>query len=217
MSCVRHGLYAGMALLALAGCGSAGNEAPPAEFGALATTWFGCPSLQGVYAWPPVAGAHAKGNSATNRRPWEDGRPIFIHGPAMQIWVDESSASRVVFHSRTPSAGKPADDLAGGGWGFAEYHRGQYRCKGSVMVVEDDVGSAPGEGGDPKRHAFRLARMQDGALAVGTYNFVAGGEAYLYSYDSARVGKYKAPDREFWTWSKLARTGTGVKATGSAR
>jgi hypothetical protein len=199
--------------LALGACG-ADTDAPPPEFGPLATTWFGCPSLQGVYAWPPVAGEHAR--VASNRRAWEDGRPIFIHGPAMQIWVDESNSSRIVFHGRTPPAGRAPGDLGGGGWSFAEYHRGQYRCKGSVMEVDDDVGVEPGEGAKPARHAFRLARMQDGALAVGIYTFVQGGEASLFSYDSATVGKYKVPDRTFWTWSKLARTAPAGKPPAGA-
>jgi len=186
--------------LALGACGAGGTDAPPPAFGALATTWFGCPSLQGVYAWPPVAGEHAK--VASNRQPWADGRPIFIHGSAMQIWVDESNRSRIVFHSRTPPAGRGPGDIAGGGWSYAEYHRGQYRCKGSVMEVESEAG----EGGTAGPHAFRLARTQDGALAVGIYTVVKGGEGALFSYDSATVGKYKVPDRAFWTWSKLART-----------
>lgn len=193
------------AALALGGCGAGGTDAPPPEFGPLATTWFGCPSVQGVYAWPPVAGEHAR--VASNRQPWADGRPIFIHGPVMQIWVDGSNASRIVFHSRTPPAGRGPGDIAGGGWSYAEYHRGQYRCRGSVMEVENDAGGESGEGGAAGRHAFRLARMQDGALAVGIYTVVKGGEAALFSYDSATVGKYKVADRAFWAWSKLARTG----------
>jgi hypothetical protein len=201
----------------LAACGADHADAPPPEFGAIERALFGCPSMEGVYAWPPVAGEYASGKIASNRRAWEDGKPVPVHGKEMQIWVKEKGSSALWFRARTVKRATPADTPLSGGWSFNEYHRGQWKCKGSMIEMDaEEIGAQPNYGGTAARRSFKLARMKDGALAVGILTVARGGTESLYSYDSAHAGTYNTPDRHFWAWSKLARTGLGDKEPGSA-
>jgi hypothetical protein len=201
----------------LPGCGADRAESPPPEFGAIERAWFGCPSMEGVYAWPPVAGEYANGKIASNRRPWEDGKPVPVHGKEMQIWVKEKGGSALWFRARTVNRAVPATTPVSGGWSFNEYHRGQWKCKGSMIEMEaEEIGAQANYGGTGARRSFKLARMKDGALAVGIATVAHGGTDYVFSYDSAKVGAYSTPDRHFWAWSKLARTGPGDKEPGNA-
>jgi len=212
---LRTAVCCALAALALAAC-SPRADAPPPEFGALDTAWFGCPSMEGVYAWPPVAGEFANGKIASNRHPWEDGKPVPVHGKEMQIWVKDKGGSALWFRARTVD--RAASRPASGGWSFNEYHRGQWKCRGSMIEMDsEEIGAQANFGGTGARRAFKLARMQDGALAVGILTVAHGGEEAIFSYDGQTAGKYKAPDRVVWSWSKLARTGPGEREPGTAR
>lgn len=209
-------LSSACAALALAACGR-GADAPPADFGPVAGTLFGCPSVEGVYAWPPVAGAYSSGKYPTNRPPWEDGKPVPIHGSAMQIWVKEKGGSALWFRARTVNPAIAAGTPVSGGWSFAEYHRGQWVCKESMFeMASEEIGPQSNFGGTGARRSFRLARLKDGGLAVGIRTVAHGGKDALWSYEGHTLGEYDAPDRQFWSWSKLARTGPGDREPGSA-
>jgi hypothetical protein len=211
-------LMLGAAICAgLLACGADPAETPPPEFGALERAWFGCPSMEGVYAWPPVAGEYANGKIASNRRAWEDGKPVPVHGKEMQIWVKEKGGSALWFRARSVERAATATRPVSGGWSFNEYHRGQWTCKGSMIEMEaEEIGAQANYGGTGARRSFKLARMKDGALAVGIATVAYGGKASVFSYDSANVGTYTVPDRHFWAWSKLARTGPGDQEPGRA-
>ncbi|SHG53524.1 hypothetical protein [Massilia sp. CF038] len=202
---------------ALTACSQQHADAPPPEFGAIERAWFGCPSMEGVYAWPPIAGEYAGGKIASNRRAWEDGKPVPVHGKEMQIWVKEKGGSALWFRARSVNRALPPNTPLAGGWSFNEYHRGQWRCKGSMIeMAPEEIGAQANFGGTGARRSFKLARMQDGALAVGIATVAHGGTDYLYSYDGVHAGPVKTPDRHFWAWSKLARTGSGDTEPGSA-
>lgn len=83
----------------LAACGPQviGQPKPPPEFGARKTKLVGCPSVEGLYAWPPVDGEYAKG-MATNIQPWNGGRPVPVSRARMQIKV-EQTGSRITMRS----------------------------------------------------------------------------------------------------------------------
>lgn len=211
------GLLLAAVCTGLAGCGADRADSPPPEFGAIERAWFGCPSMEGVYAWPPVAGVFANGKIPSNRRAWEDGKPVPVHGKEMQIWVKAKGGSALWFRARTVNRALPPNTPLSGGWSFNEYHRGQWKCKDSMIEMDaEEIGAQSNYGGTGARRSFKLARMQDGALAVGISTVAYGGKESLYSYDGVSAGTYNAPDRHFWAWSKLARTGPGDTEPGSA-
>lgn len=203
-------IAAALVCLALNGCGGDAGQPPP-EFGSKAWSWFGCPSMQGEYVWPPVAGAYAGGVIASNRKPWVGNLPIFINGKELQIWIEQNS-SRLVIRVRD-ILHKP--DGAKGmrhSWGYKEYHITELRCVGSMReFAEVDLGKVEDFGGDGIRRGFRLARMKDGALAVGIKTVAYGGKGQLIPFSDASAGEYQLSDRSFWRWSKLAQSGPGDK------
>ena len=185
----------------LGGCGGdvAGSPEPPKEFGPRATSWFGCPSMQGVYAWPPVAGA---------RRPWAGGVPLPIHGAEMQVWVRQMSPG-IVLQGRSINRLANVRDRMAREWSRAEYANG--RCRSGMLEF---AGVAPGAksdrglGGDVAE-GFRLARLADGALAVGIMTVERGRTGTIFSWGDQSYGAYTLPDRIHWRWSKLARLDDG--------
>jgi hypothetical protein len=200
----------GLMLVLLVGCGQEvrGSPEPPASFGPRATAIFGCPSMQGVFAWPPEAGAHA-GVMATNRTPWDGGIPVPVGRGEMQIWV-KSTSSGTVFKSRIINRQSNVRNSLARQWAYAEYSGGS--CTSNMLEFrEREVAeSHPGDfGGKGIRRGFRLARMKDGALAVGIKTVAYGRTESIFSWGGQSYGQYSASDAVFWSWSKLSKTGEG--------
>jgi hypothetical protein len=196
----------------LAGCRGevSGSPTPPAEFGAIARPLFGCPAVQGVYAWPPSDGTYSKG-MATNREPWEGGIPVPARRGRMQIWVTQSH-SAVVFRSRSARHMANLRDRLLTEWSYAEHHRGSYSCSRGVLEVEPvDVQTSEDYGGKGIRRGFKLAVMKDGALAVGVQTVVHGRTSSLFGWGDVHRGSIPLPDKTIWSWSKLTRIGPGDK------
>lgn len=196
----------------LAGCRGevTGSPNPPEEFGAVVKPLFGCPAVQGVYAWPPSAGTYSKG-IATNRDPWEGGIPVPVRRGRMQIWVTQSR-SAVVFRSRSARQMAGLRDRSLTEWSYAEHHRGSYSCVRGVLDIKPfDVETTEDYGGKGIRRGFKLVVMKDGALAVGVQTVVYGRTGSLFGWGDVHRGSIPLPNRTIWSWSKLTRIGPGDK------
>jgi hypothetical protein len=200
----------GCALLAACRGEVSGSPTPPAEFGAVSRTLFGCPAVQGVYAWPPSAGTYSKG-MATNQEPWEGGIPVPARRGPMQIWVTQSGTA-VVFRSRSARRMAGLRDRLLTEWSYAEHHRGSFSCSRGTLDVEPvDVETTEDFGGKGIRRGFKLAVMKDGSLAVGIQTVVYGRTGSLFAWGDVHRGSIPLPDKTIWRWSKLSRTASGDK------
>ncbi len=189
---------------------TSGSPSPPPEFGAVSKPLFGCPTVQGVYAWPPSAGTYAK-QMATNQEPWEGGIPVPARRGKMQIWVTQTG-SGIVFRSRSARVMEGLRDRLTKEWSYAEYHRGAYSCAHGVLEVEPvDVVTTEDFGGKGIRRGFKLVALEDGSLAVGVKTISYGRTMSLFTWADVSRGTIRAPDKTFWRWSKLARLESGDK------
>lgn len=187
----------------LAACGPEvnGSAKPPPEFGARKGALTGCPSVAGLYAWPPVDGEYAR-VMATNRRPWDDRRPVPVSRGKMQIKVEQTS-SRVTIRSRDIGSGS-LPSMQARNWAYVEYDIAQFKCKSDMLeFAEVEYGDAANYGGHGARRGFTLARMKDGDLAVGIKTTSTGRTASIFSWGDQSAGHYNAPDKVYWSWSKL--------------
>jgi len=199
--------------LALSACGPEvqGSPKPPEAFGAVQSSWFGCPALQGVYGWPPVDATGAYGSRPPNRR-WGPGElPFYANGPEMQIWVQQRRGETTL-RTRTINRARNVRSPLTRQWSQVTYGGAQIRCSAGMLDVVAQ-GAPPSDGedaGDPKvQRGFRLALMKDGALAVGSRTLSTGNKGSYFSWGGQSYGSYDAPDVETWSWFKLARTDTG--------
>jgi len=183
----RHRHAALVAALLVTACGSPPADGPPAEFGTVATQWFGCPAMQGLYEWPPVAGVRD--------RPWTGMTPVPVEPREMQFWVQQKDNGRITLRTRRINRDARVRDSLTREWSHAEYTNSEYDCKGGVLQFRGIVGDfEAGKGSPPPKSQplFRLARLQDQGLAIA----VASGPA----------------DNPRWRWSKLAWRGPGDQA-----
>jgi hypothetical protein len=200
----------GLALV-LAGCRAevVGPPAPPAEFGDHDRPLFGCPELEGVYRWPPVAGEYAGGAMASNREPWAGGTPVPVGRGEMQIWVSDDDGLVSVRSRRINRAANVHDRLARE-WSYVEYAAGEYRCADGMLQVEPmEIPAEEDYGGTGLRRGFRLARLADGALAVDIETVAFGRTESLFTWADSSAGTIALPDKTFHAWSKLERMGPG--------
>jgi len=200
-----------MCCLALAACGPElqGSPKPPPAFGAVQSRWFGCPSLQGVYAWPPVEASGVHGPRPTNHR-WEQGSlPFYANAPEMQVWVQQLRGETTL-RTRTINRARNVRSVLTRQWSLVTYGGAQTRCSSGMLdVVPQDVAGGKEASGTGVLPGFRLALMKDGALAVGTRTLSTGNKGSYFSWGGQSYGSYDAPDVETWTWLKLARTAAG--------
>lgn len=190
-----------------------GTPSPPADFGPMDTVFFGCPSMQGLYAWPPVAGEHT-GGTHNRERPWPGMTPVPISGSRMQVWALESGQTLTLLSRDTPADGNAAP-TSRRGWGYSE-HWGLACDDDMLDGDEEEAGSGREYGCTGLRRSFRLARMADGALAIGIRRTYYGCTDSVLGWGDARWGSKDIPDRVYWQWSKLRRIGDGVLPAGAA-
>lgn len=214
--CLQRVCLAGVLPLLLGGCGGDivhGTSSPPAEFGRQDTAWFGCPSMQGMYAWPPEAGTYANG-IASNETPWPGMTPVPIGRGRMQVAVLESGWKLTMF-SRDALKDGSIDPGLRRGWGYAE-HFG-LACRSDMLDGDDEeAGDGREYGCAGLRRGFRLARMADGALAVGIRKVAHGCRDSLFRWGDQSAGEVDRPDQVYWQWSKLRRIGDGVPSSAAA-
>lgn len=185
-----------------------GSSTPPTEFGPVSKPLFGCPSVQGVYAWPPSAGTYSE-HIATNREPWEGGIPVPARSGAMQIWVTQSMTG-MVFRSRSARRQAGLRDRSLKEWSYSEYPRSSYSCiRGLLEVKAVDVATTEDFGGAGIRRGFKLATLKDGSLALGVNTVVHGRTGAIFAWGDVSVGSIPMPDRIIWNWSKLSRLESG--------
>ena len=191
------------------GCGPQviGSSKPPKEFGPVSWTLFGCPSMQGVFAWPPVAGEYSLA-IPSNRIPWDGAIPIFIYGKEMQIWIKHDQS--VVFRSRKINRISSVNDVLARKWSLKEYHYLEYSCSSSMLEFDAiNVSIKDDYGGKGVRRGFKLALLKDGDIAVGIKTISYGRTTSISLWGQKSYGSFSAPDAEYWSWSKLARMGAG--------
>lgn len=205
-------LVAALPLL-LAGCSNQdmhGTATPPDEFGAMDGAFFGCPSMQGMYAWPPEAGMYSDG-IASNEQPWAGMTPVPIGRGRMQVWVLESGQMLTMLSRDTPADGN-TDPGHRRGWGYAEHYG--LACHGDMLDGDDEeIGDGREYGCEGLRRGFRLARMADGALAVGIRKVAHGCRDSVVTWGDRSAGEMKTPDKVYWQWSKLRRIGDGTPSS----
>ncbi|WP_082615391.1 hypothetical protein [Acidovorax sp. Root267] len=197
--------------VALSACGPElqGSPKPPKAFGPVQSSWFGCPPLQGVYAWPPVDASGVHGNRPSNRRWEQGGLPFYVNGPEMQIWVQQAGGE-MTMRTRTINRARNIRSSLTRRWSLVTYGGAQTRCtSGMLDVVPQDIPEGKDAGGTGVLQGFRLALLKDGALAVGTRTVSTGNKGSYFSWGGQSYGTYDAPDVETWSWSKLARTAPG--------
>jgi hypothetical protein len=199
--------------LTIAGCSGErilqGSAEPPADFGPVRKSLVGCPSMQGAYLWPPVAGEYSKG-FASNFRPWDDGMPVAVRKGPMQIWVTDKNR-KMVFRSRDINLDRKMRTSLAREWSYAERMFGECVSNKLDFKPEPSTTDAANYGGKGVKRGFRLALLEDGSLAVGIQTVATGRKTRLTIWaGDAPVGPMvDAPDAVYWSWSKLKRIGEG--------
>lgn len=195
--CTPWRVVLALSCLVLSACGPElrGSPTPPDGFGALQSSWFGCPSLQGVYAWPPVEASGVHGNRPSNRR-WEQGElPFYVNSPEMQIWVQQTGGATTL-RTRTINRARNVRSPLTRQWSLVTYGNAQTRCTSGMLDVAaatDGAGDSAGRGPGVQQ-GFRLALLKDGALAVGTRKLSTGNKGSYFSWGGQSYGTYDARD-----------------------
>lgn len=200
--------------LALSACGPnvQGSPKPPPAFGPVHGSWFGCPSLQGVYAWPPVDPGRAPGTAPVKRR-WEPGSlPFYASGAEMQVWVQQARGE-IIMRSRSINRARNVRSSLTREWSYITYSGAQARCSSGMLdvVQPQEAPDSQEASGRSAPQGFRLVLLKDGALAVGTRTLSTGNKGSFFSWGGQSYGSYDLPDVESWTWIKLSRTAAGDK------
>ena len=205
----------GLACGVLPACGPEvrGSPKPPPTFGPVQSAWWGCPALQGVYAWPPVADSAGPAGAATRRLPATGGLPFYAMGAEMQVWLRQERGETTV-RTRAVNRARNVRTSLTRQWSLMTYGAAQTHCSGGMLDLSPAQmpGGAAGRGGATGQGAllgFRLALLKDGALAVGTRRVVPGGTGSYFSWGGQSYGSYDLPDGEAWSWVKLARSAPG--------
>ena len=187
-----------------------GPPSPPEDFGPQDTDFFGCPSMAGMYAWPPEAGEYSNGINS-NEQPWPGMLPVPIGRGRMQVWALEEGRRLTLLSRDTPADGNTDPGLRRA-WGYSE-HEG-LKCRSDMLDADDEEldPDAHDYGCAGLRRGFRLARMADGALAVGIRTVAYDCRESITVWGDASVGDVKIPDQVYWKWSKLRRIGEATPA-----
>lgn len=199
------------ALLSACGPEVRGSPKPPPSFGPAQSAWWGCPALQGVYAWPPVADTAVPAGAAARRTPGTGELPFHTMGAEMQVWLRQERGETTV-RTRAINRARNVRTAMTRQWSLATYGPAQMHCSGGLLDLEPSQPPDRAEGGDPGKgvlQGFRLVPLKDGALAVGTRRRVPGGSGAYFSWGGQSYGRYDLPDADVWTWAKLARTDPG--------
>jgi hypothetical protein len=186
--------------LALAACGPQvkGSPKPPPAFGPVQNSWFGCPPLQGVYAWPPVDPAGVRGSL-----------PFFAGSPEMQVWVQQQRSETTV-RTRAINRARNVRTPLTRQWSLVTYGGAQARCSSGMLDLVPHTAPLGKESGTSDvLQGFRLALLKDGGLAVGKRTLTTGNKGSFFSWGGQSYGSYDAPDVETWTWFKLTSTAAG--------
>jgi hypothetical protein len=196
--------------LSVGGCAEvSGSPEPPASFGETQVPLFGCPEVEGVYAWPPDAGEYSA-RIASNVEPWAGGRPVRVGREPRQVWVELDDADRIAVRSRIINRDPRIRTVLARQWAYTEYDTNEYRCSdGAIVVAPVPMDTGEDFGGKGIRRGFRLFALDDGALAVGIQTVAYGLQGSLFAWGGKSYGSYDLPDKTYWSWSRLARLGPG--------
>ena len=201
---LRRGLFILGACIALGGCKPRdtvmGSPEPPASFGPLAKTR-GCPTLAGVYAWPPVEGApqgYAEGGIPIVRK-----YPDFLG--ASRRWEGE-------FTIQDPDEPRRHFSITSRPHGviLKRYLEAHHRCDDGWRVLAEHTHpelEAPKEYGAPVSIGVKLATLANGDLVVGQWLRKDGGKGSLFPWgDSGSRGNWiPLADEVTWYWSRYRR------------
>ena len=175
--------------------------------------WWGCPSLQGVYAWPPVPETPGGSSVQARRQPPAGELPFYAMGAEMQVWLRQERG-QTTLRTRAVNRARNVRNAMARQWSLITYGAAQTHCSSNMLDLKpaqapDSDGGSGSDKGSGAVLGYRLALLKDGALALGTRRFVPGGKGSYFSWGGQSYGSYDLPDGEAWSWVKLARTGPG--------
>ena len=210
---VGRGALLALSCLLLSACGPElrGSPKPLPSFGPVQGAWWGCPSLEGVYAWPPVAESPGESKASARRQPATGELPFHAMGAEMQVWLRQERGETTL-RTRAINRARNVRDSMARQWSLITYGSSQTHCTSGMLDLKPAHASDRGDGGDKSRDlllGFRLALLKDGALAVGTRRLIPGGKGSYFSWGGQSYGSYDLPDTEDWSWIKLPRSASG--------
>jgi hypothetical protein len=208
-------VIAGIGILAL-GCSERkdGSSEPPTAFGAKSWSFFGCPTIQGSFAWPPIRGQYSQVPLYYKDQQFvEEGFPILIRSSVAQIWITQDS-SKIVFHVRNKMTRRDLSSPNLLEWGYLELARTQFSCSDGVIDVELGEASEGFKkkqqyGGKGVFYGYRMVALRDGSIAIGRKIEVYGRNESLLNWGDGSFGVVPLPDKTYWKWMQLQRTGSG--------
>jgi hypothetical protein len=129
----------------------------------------------------------------------------------MQIWVREKNGE-VEIRSRSINRNPNYRTTLTREWSFGIFEKNEVRCKSNMLEFAALPGTNPEEyGSKTVMRSFKLARLDDGSLAVGVKNLATGRRSSIFTWGDTSAGDIPAPDGAYWSWSKLTELGPGDK------
>lgn len=200
-----------LTVCSLEGCGGKeviGSETMPKEFGDIASHWLSCTNVSGLYAWPPIQG-NAYVPYKSSKPQYYLSVPVYDSGYAdAQLWLQgrDKTSSHIVVRSRMVIKEPRYRNGLSKQWAYMEY---THDCKGGWAVLPDLPFGTPDEhygfAAQQLKMGGKIARLQDGGLAVGQKLTVAGRGTHTIGWGDTPFFSFNLPDRELWYWSKLQR------------
>lgn len=202
--------------IVLTACGRTvvhGSTSPPASFPSIDRTLFGCPDLNGVYAWPGtvVHGAPPSTDTGTNPddaltlHPFE--LPNVEEADALSFDNSLGNAYYRVVARREFTTEPEVRGLAN--IGSSELGIGDYRCGFGWLEFR------PASITTPDGASLRIARSEEGGLVIGVHwvNPDAHLERHRPEADSNAGPRHGRVDT--WRWHHLPRLGERVERNGA--
>jgi len=198
-----------LCVLALTACGSdfeRGSSTAPDAFPSIERTLFGCPELNGVYAWP---GAVVDGSP-----PRTDGIPqSFTLDPFRLANLEQADAvsfDNSIANSYYLVVARQIDQAEGGAKYFAnigsrEMGIGTYRCRFGWLEYR------PKNLSPEKDPELRIARAEDGGLIVAMRWIDSDGDLKYRYPEFYTPGGPSRGSVDIWRWQYLTRLGGSVE------
>ena len=187
-----------------------GTENPPPHFGSLVGNKKECSILAGGFRWES---AERKQHDRRFRGlPGASSGGVF--GPEMQLWITRGAGDSLVLRTRDINRDSRLRTTSARDWSMVTYTAKQFKCAGGMLVLTpmpvlsaEDISNWGGKG---LLRGLKLGLLEDGSLAWGVQNVSTGHHGSLFTWSDTSAGSYKAADKAYWSWTKLARIGEGT-------
>jgi len=205
-------------LLVVAGLGAAslpatgtevqGSPEIPGSFGRTEKPWYGCPKVNGVYAWPPAEGKLADAPGPIRKDPWANLAGLSLP-PRAYLWIDTPKDGGSL---RLRALKRPLNENAAVGiaerWSLRTLANSEFNCRGGELRFEEpNTGDAKIKEwyGGTVSSGMRIMALKDGGLALGQWIRVTDRTTSAFSWGDVHRGSVKIEDRLIWHWARLAR------------